>query len=97
VCSSKTPSQPSASLAYANWSVLAGEGSVAASGLFTAPTNPAQAGPVPVSAAAGAVSGATSVGVTGAFPGVVSRTYDYMNFGYNSAGNGEYSFLGIAR
>ncbi len=67
----------------ANWSVLAGGGSLTSSGLFTAPMNPAQAGGVPVSATAGSVSGIASIAVTGAFPGLVSRTYDYMNRRYD--------------
>ncbi len=67
----------------ATWSVLAGGGTVSPSGLFTAPTNPAQAGGVPVSATAGSASDATSISVTGAFPGIVSRTTDYIHFGYD--------------
>jgi len=68
----------------ANWSLLAGGGTVDSSGLFSAPTNPVQAGGVPVSATSGSVGDVASVGVTGAFPGLVSRTYDYMNFGFDS-------------
>jgi hypothetical protein len=67
----------------ANWSVLAGGGSVASNGLFAAPTNPLQAGGVPISAIAGSDSTSASIAVTGAFPGVVSRTYDYMNFTFS--------------
>lgn len=67
----------------ANWSVLAGGGSVSPNGLFTGPTNPAQAGGVPVSATAGSVSGTTSISVTGAFSGIVSRANDYIHFGYD--------------
>ena len=67
----------------ANWSVLAGGGSVTSGGLFTAPTNPLQAGPVPVSATAGTGSEIAPIAVTSAFPGLVSRTYDYMNFGFD--------------
>jgi len=67
----------------ADWSVLAGSGSVTSGGLFTAPADPAQAGTVPVSATAGGTSGTASIAVTGDFPGIVSRTNDYMNFDYD--------------
>jgi len=67
------------SLVSANWSVLAGGGSINGSGRFTAPTTVAQAGAVPVSATANSTTQTGSVAVTGAFPGVVSRTYDYLN------------------
>lgn len=63
----------------ANWSVVAGGGSVSSGGLFTAPTSLTQAGGVPVSATVGSASDTASVGVTGAFPGIISRTYDYVN------------------
>jgi len=62
------------------WSVLAGGGSVSSGGLFTAPTVAAQAGAIPVSAILGTKSGQASVGVSGAFPGLVNRVYDYANF-----------------
>jgi hypothetical protein len=68
----------------ANWSVLAGGGSLTSNGLFTAPTDPVQAGGVLVSATAGSASDSASIAVTGAFPGLVSRTNDYMNFGYDA-------------
>jgi len=91
-----SPSQPSVNIGddlqlqaidgspvSADWSVLAGGGSVTSGGLFTAPTDPAQAGAVPVSATAGGTSGTASIAVTGAFPGIVSRTNDYMDFRYD--------------
>jgi hypothetical protein len=62
------------------WSVLAGGGSVASGGLFTAPTTAAQAGPVPIAATAGSITEQTSVGVSGAFAGMVNRVYDYADF-----------------
>jgi hypothetical protein len=62
------------------WSVLAGGGSITSGGLFTAPTTMAQAGPVPIGATAGATTEQTSVAVSGAFPGMVNRVYDYANF-----------------
>lgn len=62
------------------WSVLAGGGSITSGGLFTAATTAAQAGPVPIAATSGATTEQTSVGVSGAFPGMVSRVYDYADF-----------------
>ncbi|MGO9445279.1 MAG: PQQ-binding-like beta-propeller repeat protein [Thiobacillaceae bacterium] len=62
------------------WSVLAGGGSIKSGGLFTAPTVVAQAGPVPVAATAGSTTEQTSVAVSGAFPGLVNRVYDYADF-----------------
>jgi hypothetical protein len=67
----------------ASWSVLAGGGSFTSSGLFTAPTIPLQAGGVPISATAGSDKARAPIAVTGAFPGLVSRTYDYMNFTFS--------------
>jgi hypothetical protein len=67
----------------ADWSVLAGGGSVTSGGLFTAPTDPLQAGGVPVSATAGGISGTASIAVTGGFPGIAGRTNDYMDFRYD--------------
>ena len=62
------------------WSVLAGGGSITSGGLFTAPTTAAQAGPVPIGATAGSTTEQTSVAVSGAFPGLVNRVYDYADF-----------------
>jgi hypothetical protein len=62
------------------WSVLAGGGSISAGGLFTAPTVAAQAGAVPISATTGSTTEQSSVTVSGAFPGLVNRVYDYANF-----------------
>jgi len=68
----------------ADWSVLTGGGSVTSGGLFTAATDPSQAGGVPVSAtAADGNSAISSIAVTGAFPGLVNRTNDYLNFAYD--------------
>ncbi len=60
----------------AQWSTTLG--SVTGTGLFTAPTTAAQAGPIPVTATVGTTAQTTSVGVTGAFPGIVNRVYDYI-------------------
>lgn len=62
------------------WSVLAGGGSITSGGLFAAPTTAAQAGPVPIAATASSVTEQTSVAVSGAFPGLVNRVYDYADF-----------------
>jgi hypothetical protein len=62
------------------WSVLGGGGSVASGGLFTAPTAAAQAGPVPIGATAGSTTELTSVAVSGAYPGMVNRVFDYADF-----------------
>lgn len=63
----------------AQWSILAGGGSINSSGLFTAPTDPTQAGGVPVSAKSGSATATSSVAVTGAVPGLISRFYDYWD------------------
>jgi len=62
------------------WSVLAGGGSVSTGGLFTAPTVGSQAGAVPISAVVGTTTETSSVAVSGTFPGLVNRVYDYANF-----------------
>jgi hypothetical protein len=62
------------------WSVLAGGGSITSGGLYTAPTGAAQAGPVPISATANSTTEQTSVAVSGAFPGLVNRVFDYADF-----------------
>jgi hypothetical protein len=64
----------------ADWSVLAGGGSIGSGGLFTAPTTATQAGAVPIGATAGSTTEQTSVAVSGAFPGMVNRVYDYADF-----------------
>jgi len=62
------------------WSLLAGDGSISTGGLFTAPTVSAQAGAIPISGTVGTTTEQTSVAVSGAFPGLVNRVYDYANF-----------------
>jgi hypothetical protein len=62
------------------WSVLAGGGSITSGGLFTAPTTAAQAGPVTIGATSGSTTEQTSVAVSGAFPGLVNRIYDYADY-----------------
>jgi hypothetical protein len=68
------------SLLTSQWSVLAGGGSITSGGLFTAPTAAAQAGAVPISAAVGSSTQETSVAVSGGFPGLINRVYDYADF-----------------
>lgn len=63
-----------------NWSILAGGGSITSSGLFTAPTTIAEAGPVIVSATVGTMTERTSIAVSGAYAGQVNRVYDYADF-----------------
>lgn len=66
------------------WSLPAADGNIDSGGLFTADDTTAQAGPVPVSAISGGASANTSVAVTGGFPGIVDRLWDYFNL--NSPG-----------
>jgi hypothetical protein len=62
------------------WSLPAADGSITQGGLFTAPNTTSQAGPVPVNASFGGNTESTSVAVTGGFPGLVNRVWDYVNF-----------------
>jgi hypothetical protein len=89
-----TPSEPTATLGSTlqlsaieggtrlspTWSLPAADGTISQGGLFTAPTTVSQSGSVPVNAISGAYSESTSVGVIGGFPGLVNRTWDYVNF-----------------
>jgi hypothetical protein len=61
------------------WSLLAGGGSLQQSGLYTAGNTYQSGGPALVSASASGVTASTSVGVTGAFPGLLNRIYDYVD------------------
>ncbi len=62
-----------------NWSLLAGGGSLQQSGLYTAGTTYQSGGPALVSAGSSGVTESTSIGVTGAFPGLLNRIYDYVD------------------
>jgi len=62
-----------------DWSLLAGGGSLQQSGLYTAGTAYQNGGPALVSASSSGVSESTSIGVTGAFPGLLNRIYDYVD------------------
>jgi hypothetical protein len=66
------------------WSILAGGGGISSSGLFTAPTSMAQAGPVIVSATVGSTTEQTSIAVSGAYAGQVNRVFDYADFTKNA-------------
>jgi len=68
------------SLLSPQWSVLAGGGSIMPGGLFTAPTTAAQAGGVQIAANAGSTTEQTSVAVSGMYPGLVNRVFDYADF-----------------
>ena len=62
------------------WSVLAGGGTITNGGLYTAPTAVPQAGEIPIAAKAGTTTEQTSVAVSGAFPGLVNRVYEYLDY-----------------
>ena len=63
----------------ANWNLLAGGGSLTPSGLYNAGTNEIAAGPAIVSATSNGAMEETTVGVTGAFPGLLNRIVDYFD------------------
>jgi hypothetical protein len=71
----------------AQWSVLAGGGAIA-NGLYTAPSSATGAGPVAVSASVGSATEQSGLSVTGAFPGLVNRLYEYLD-GYDPTPNTE--------
>jgi hypothetical protein len=61
------------------WTLLAGGGSLQQDGLYTAGTSVQSGGPALISASSSGVTEQTSVGVTGAFPGLLNRVYDYID------------------
>lgn len=61
------------------WSLLAGGGSLQPGGLYSAGTSVQSGGPALISATSSGVAEQTSVGVTGAFPGLLNRIYDYVD------------------
>ncbi|MGA9804912.1 MAG: hypothetical protein WBQ46_16830 [Terriglobales bacterium] len=73
------------SLLSPTWSLPAADGEITSAGLFTAPTNASQAGYIPVAASFGGTTENGSVAVTGGFPGLVNRVWDYIDF--NNPGN----------
>jgi hypothetical protein len=62
-----------------SWSILAGGGSLLASGAYTAPTTRPDSGGVLVAASYGGFTSKASIGVTGALPGLVNRINDYLD------------------
>src|SRR5581483_7941024 len=62
-----------------NWNLLAGGGSLSSGGLYNAGTTYQAGGPALVSASSSSVTEQTSVGVTGAFPGLLNRIFDYAD------------------
>lgn len=62
------------------WSLPVADGTITQGGLFTAPSTTSQAGPIPVDANFGSFGNSASVAVTGGFPGLVNRVWDYVNF-----------------
>ena len=62
-----------------NWTLLAGGGALQQSGLYSAGTTYQNGGSALISASSSGVTEQTSVGVTGAFPGLVNRIYDYVD------------------
>jgi hypothetical protein len=63
----------------ANWNLLAGGGSLSPGGLYSAGTILQDGGPAIISAAANGATEQTQVGVTGVFPGLLNRIYDYFD------------------
>jgi hypothetical protein len=63
----------------ASWNLLAGGGSLGPSGLYTAGTLLQDGGPAILSATAHSATEQIQVGVTGAFPGLVNRVYEYFD------------------
>jgi len=63
----------------ATWDLLAGGGSLNSNGLYTAGTALQDGGPALVSAISNSQTETTSVGVTGKFPGLVNRLYEYAD------------------
>lgn len=77
----------------AQWSVLAGGGNITSGGLYTAPTSPSQAGAIPIAATVGKQTEQSSVAATGAFPGMVNRVYDYVDYSNTGVTQTEGSFV----
>jgi hypothetical protein len=77
-----------------NWNLLAGGGSLQSSGLYSAGATLQAGGPALISGVSSGAMEQTSVGVTGAFPGLVNRIYDYVDQN-SQVQHGTYS-LGMA-
>jgi hypothetical protein len=63
----------------ASWSLLAGGGSLNSNGLYTAGTSLQAGGPALITAISNGQTEAASVGVTGKFPGLVNRLFEYAD------------------
>ena len=66
-------------VAGASWTKLSGGGSITSNGLYTAGSRTQDGGPTVISADSSGTAEQTSVGVTGAFPGLVNRIFDYVD------------------
>jgi hypothetical protein len=62
-----------------NWDLINGAGSLQSGGLYAAGTTTLSGGPALVSATSSTNTEQTSIGVTGAFPGLLNRIYDYVD------------------
>jgi hypothetical protein len=62
-----------------NWNLLAGGGTLQPDGLYTAGTSYQSGGPALVSANNSSATEQTSIGVTGEFPGLLNRIFDYVD------------------
>ncbi len=63
----------------ATWNLLAGGGSLSSAGLYSAGNTLKSGGPTPISAVANGATETASVGVTGEFPGLVNRIFEYAD------------------
>jgi hypothetical protein len=63
----------------ATWTQNNGYGNLSNGGTYAAPTIAAEAGPTVVTATNGGIQESASIGVTGGFPGLVNRIYDYVD------------------
>jgi hypothetical protein len=64
----------------ATWSQLNGQGTLSSAGLYTAPNVIADAGSAVVTATFSGNTESTSIGVSGGFPGLITRVHDYIDF-----------------
>jgi hypothetical protein len=63
----------------ATWAQITGGGTLSSNGMYTAASSPPDGGSTVISAAYQSVQEESSIGVTGAFPGLVNRVYDYLD------------------
>jgi hypothetical protein len=62
-----------------SWNIVAGGGGLLSNGLYTAPKTLEDSGPVLVSASYAGSTAQASIGVTGSYPGLINRVYDYID------------------